>query len=76
MQTTDIPTPIDTAGQTQEGLPAKVCSSCVDGTQTAEGRTFPCPCCRPREALDWAQKIFESHMLKQLPLNLRPAWAQ
>ena len=27
MQTTDIQTPIDTAGQTPEGLPAKICSS-------------------------------------------------
>lgn len=27
MQTTDIPTPIDTAGQTCEGLPAKICSA-------------------------------------------------
>lgn len=30
MQTTDIPTPNDTAGQTPEGLPAKICSRFVE----------------------------------------------
>ena len=76
MPTTDTPTPPAIEGQTCEELAPRICSSCVDGTQTAEGHTFPCPICRPREALDWAQKLFEANMMRQIPINLRPAWAQ